>query len=166
MTRCWLAGTIRMQYTECLLGLARVGAASGARVSAVGMAMPGSYLPERIRRIVAGAQVQRISRGRMISVAVVCAVVSTVFTCWCDWLCAGRGVDQFGCAGGGGCASRRGARDCGSSRRRAMRKKQAVVGHGAEYCHGSCQPRRRANVVGCSRWTRRARWCRMRRLRW
>jgi TonB family protein len=68
------------EYTECLLGLARSVRESGARVSALGMAMPGSYLPQRIRRIVAGAPAQRISRGRMISVAVVCAAVSGVFT--------------------------------------------------------------------------------------
>jgi TonB family protein len=68
------------EYTECLLGLARSVLASGARVSEVGMAMPGSYLPQRIRRIVAGAPAQRVSRGRMISVALVCAAVSVVFT--------------------------------------------------------------------------------------
>ncbi len=68
------------EYTECLLGLARSVLASGARVSEVGMAMPGAYLPQRIRRIVAGAPAQRVSRGRMISVAVVCAAVSAVFT--------------------------------------------------------------------------------------
>jgi TonB family protein len=69
-----------MEYTECLLGLARSVRESGARVSAVGMAMPGAYLPQRIRRIVAGVPAQRISRGRMISVAMVCAMVATVFT--------------------------------------------------------------------------------------
>jgi TonB family protein len=68
------------EYTECLLGLARSVLASGARVSEVGMAMPGGYLPQRIRRIVTGAPAQRVSRGRMVSVAVVCGVVSTVFT--------------------------------------------------------------------------------------
>lgn len=68
------------EYTECLLGLARSVRESGARVSAVGMAMPGAYLPQRIRRIVAGAPAQTISRGRMISVAVLCAAVSTVFS--------------------------------------------------------------------------------------
>jgi TonB family protein len=69
-----------VEYTECLLGLARSVRESGSRVSAVGMAMPGAYLPQRIRRIVEGVPMQRVSRGRMISVAVVCAAVSTVFT--------------------------------------------------------------------------------------
>ena len=68
------------EYTECLLGLARSVLASGSRVSAVGMAMPGAYLPQRIRRIVSGTPVQRVSRARMISVALVCAAVSGVFT--------------------------------------------------------------------------------------
>lgn len=69
-----------MEYTECLLGLARSVRESGARISAVGMAMPGAYLPQRIRRIVEGVPMQRVSRVRMISIAVVCAAVSIVFT--------------------------------------------------------------------------------------
>jgi TonB family protein len=44
------------------------------------MAMPGAFLPQRIRRIMAGVPVERVSRGRIIGVTAACAVVSTVFT--------------------------------------------------------------------------------------
>ena len=77
---CWGGATIRWRIPECLLGLARSVQESGARVTAVGMAMPGTFLPQRIRRIVEGAPVQRVSRVRLVSVGAVCAVVSTVFT--------------------------------------------------------------------------------------
>src|SRR6185312_8446810 len=66
-------------YTKCLLGLARSMRDSGARVSAVAMAMPGAYLPQRIRRIVSGRPVQRLSRGRMISLVAVWVAVAGVF---------------------------------------------------------------------------------------
>jgi TonB family protein len=67
------------QYSECLLEMARVVRQSGARVNVVGMAMPGTFLPQRIRRILEGGLAQRISRARMVCVAVACAAVSTVF---------------------------------------------------------------------------------------
>jgi TonB family protein len=68
------------QYSEYLLEMARVVRQTGARVNVVGMAMPGAFLPQRIRRILEGGPAQRISRVRIVCVAVACAVVSTVFT--------------------------------------------------------------------------------------
>jgi TonB family protein len=67
------------QYSECLLEMARVVRQSGARVHAVGMAMPGTFLPQRVRRILEGGLGQRVSRVRMACVAAACMVVSTVF---------------------------------------------------------------------------------------
>ena len=135
------------EYTECLLGLARSVRASGARVSAVGMAMPGSYLPQRIRRIVAGAPVQRISRGRMISVAVVCAAVSTVFSVCAigyaqDAVSPVQNVPAVEMVPPAGVA-----RDCGSSPENNA-EKAGCGGDGAEYCHDSCR-HVVSNVVGC-----------------
>ncbi len=69
-----------VQYSEWLLTLARAVRDSGSRVSAIGMAMPGAFLPQRIRRIVTGTPLQRMSRARMISVAVACALLSTLST--------------------------------------------------------------------------------------
>jgi TonB family protein len=60
--------------------MARVVRQAGARVNVVGMAMPGAFLPQRIRQILGGRTAQRISRVRMVCVAIACAVVSTVFT--------------------------------------------------------------------------------------
>jgi TonB family protein len=68
------------EYSEYLLQIARAVQQTGARVSVVGMAMPGAFLPQRIRRILEGRPAQRISRMRMACVATACAVVSTVFT--------------------------------------------------------------------------------------
>jgi len=73
-------GHDRFEYSEYLLQIARVVQQTGARVSVVGMAMPGASLPQRIRRILEGRPAQRISRMRMACVAMACAVVSTVFT--------------------------------------------------------------------------------------
>src|SRR5205807_791308 len=52
----------------------------GTRVRIVGMAMPGTFLPQRIRRILAARPTQPISRMRMACVAVACTAVATVFT--------------------------------------------------------------------------------------
>jgi TonB family protein len=68
------------QYSEYLLQIARVVQQSGARVGAVGMAMPGSSLPQRIRQMLEAGPAPRISAARMACVAVACAAVSMVFT--------------------------------------------------------------------------------------
>jgi hypothetical protein len=67
------------EYSEYLLEIARTVLRTGARVKVLGMAMPGSFLPQRIRRILEARPAQRISRVRMVCMAVACAVVSAVF---------------------------------------------------------------------------------------
>jgi len=67
------------EYSEYLLEIARTVLRTGARVKVLGMAMPGSFLPQRIRRILEGRPAQRISRVRMVCMAVACAAVSAVF---------------------------------------------------------------------------------------
>jgi TonB family protein len=68
------------EYSEYLLQIARAMQQTGARVNVMGMAMPGACLPRRIRRILEGAPAPRISRARLVCLAVACAAVSTVFT--------------------------------------------------------------------------------------
>ena len=69
-----------LQYSEYLLDIARMVQQTGARISVVGMAMPGTSLPRRIKRILEVGPVQQISRLRIACVAVACAMISTVFT--------------------------------------------------------------------------------------
>jgi TonB family protein len=69
-----------LEYSGHLLELARLVRESAVPIDVAAMAMPGAFLPHRIRRIAAGPQIQRISRGRMISVAAACAFLSTAFT--------------------------------------------------------------------------------------
>jgi TonB family protein len=68
------------EYSEYLLAMARAMQQTSARVNIMGMAMPGPFLPQRIRRILEGRPAQRISRLRLACVAISCSVVSTVFT--------------------------------------------------------------------------------------
>jgi TonB family protein len=67
-------------YSECLLAIARTVQQTGWRVNVAGMAMSGIFLPQRIRRIMEGGAVQRISRGRLAWVVAACVGVATVFT--------------------------------------------------------------------------------------
>jgi hypothetical protein len=67
------------EYSEYLLEIARSVLRTGARVKILGMAMQGSFLPQRIRWILEGRPAQRISRARLVCMAVACAVVSAVF---------------------------------------------------------------------------------------
>lgn len=67
------------EYSEYLLDMARSVTRSGARVNVTGMAMPGSFLPKRIREIMEGGPAPRISRARMACVGVACAITSTAF---------------------------------------------------------------------------------------
>jgi bla regulator protein blaR1 len=66
-------------YAETLVEMARSVMHSGARVNVVGMAMPGGFLPRRIRKIIQDAPVPRISRTRMACVAAACALTSGAF---------------------------------------------------------------------------------------
>jgi uncharacterized protein (TIGR03435 family) len=66
-------------YSRYLLDLARVVRRAGMRVNVTGMAMPGSYLPQRVRKIVAGVGAPRISHTRMAGAAVACTICSVMF---------------------------------------------------------------------------------------
>jgi hypothetical protein len=66
-------------YAGYLLDLARAVERAGARSKALGMAMPGGFLPERIRRILAGGFAPRISRRRMVLMAAITAVTAAAF---------------------------------------------------------------------------------------
>jgi bla regulator protein BlaR1 len=65
-------------YSEYLLELARVVQRAGMRVNMTGMAMPGSYLPNRIRKMIAGAA-PRVSPARMVGAAIAWATCSAIF---------------------------------------------------------------------------------------
>jgi hypothetical protein len=67
------------EYAEHLLDIAGSVARSGSRLNVAGMAMPGSFLPQRIRKIVGGGQVAHISRMRMACVAGACAITCSTF---------------------------------------------------------------------------------------
>ncbi|HEY4088328.1 MAG TPA: M56 family metallopeptidase, partial [Bryobacteraceae bacterium] len=79
-----MGGHDPLEYSEFLLGLARAVREAGARVEVVGMAMPGTFLPERIRRIAGGAKMQRISKTRMAGLVLFCGAAGMV--------CAGASV--------------------------------------------------------------------------
>ena len=70
-------GYDRRAYSEYLIDMARSVKRSGARLRIAGMAMPGSSLERRIRQILEGSSVPRISRARMGCVCVACAISST-----------------------------------------------------------------------------------------
>jgi beta-lactamase regulating signal transducer with metallopeptidase domain len=67
------------EYSEYLIDMARSVTRSGARLNVAGMAMPGSFLPQRIRQIMQGSPAPRISRTRMVCVTTACAITCTVF---------------------------------------------------------------------------------------
>jgi hypothetical protein len=64
-------------YSECLIDMARLVTRSGGRLNIAGLAMPGSSLPRRIRRILGGGSVPQVSRMRMAFVCVACAISCT-----------------------------------------------------------------------------------------
>jgi uncharacterized protein (TIGR03435 family) len=66
------------EYSEYLLDLARSVQREGARIEAIGMAMPGIGLKYRIRRILSGVPVPRISRRRMACTVAVCAGAAAI----------------------------------------------------------------------------------------
>ncbi len=67
------------EYAECLLDIARSVMRSGSRLNLAGMPMPGSFLPQRIRKIMAGGQTTHISRTRMACAVAACAITCTAF---------------------------------------------------------------------------------------
>ena len=65
-------GNDPVTYSEALLQCAESAAIAGGRVNAIGMTMPGSALPRRIRRILSTVQPPPVSTPRL-----VCAVILT-----------------------------------------------------------------------------------------
>jgi bla regulator protein blaR1 len=66
-------------YSDYLLDVARAVQRAGARVNVTAMAMPGSYLAPRIRKIIAGVSSSRVSRVRMAGAIFACAICSVMF---------------------------------------------------------------------------------------
>jgi len=64
-------------YSECLIDMTRSVNRSGVRLNIAGLAMPGSSLPRRIRRILEGGSVPHTSRTRMAAVCFACAISCT-----------------------------------------------------------------------------------------
>ena len=68
------------EYCEYLLSLARTVTGAGARVEIVGAAMPGAFLPQRIRRILKASPESQITRRRLAWALLTCAGVSVAVT--------------------------------------------------------------------------------------
>jgi uncharacterized protein (TIGR03435 family) len=67
------------EYSMCLLEMARAVERAGTRVNVVAMAMPGVYLPGRIKNIIAGVRVPRVSRRRLVCAVLACAIPAAMF---------------------------------------------------------------------------------------
>ncbi len=67
------------EYSEYLLDVARAVQRAGTRVNVTAMAMPGSYLTPRIKKIIAGVSSSRVSRVRMAGAVFACAICSAMF---------------------------------------------------------------------------------------
>ena len=66
-------------YSQYLLDIARSVEQSGTRLQVLGMAMPGSALPGRIRRILSAGPAPPLSRARAIFASVTCLLLSVLF---------------------------------------------------------------------------------------
>jgi TonB family protein len=66
-------------YSRYLIDMARSVSSSGARIQVWGMAMPGGSLEERIRRILEGGPLPRLSRARLACACIACAATSAAF---------------------------------------------------------------------------------------
>ena len=67
------------EYSEYLLDLARSVERMGRRIDAIGMAMPGIGLKHRLRQMLSGVPIPRISRPRMACTVAVCAAAAGIF---------------------------------------------------------------------------------------
>jgi bla regulator protein BlaR1 len=65
-------------YSETLLDLARSVERAGTRVDALGMAMPGTFLPARIRRMLSGPPAPSTSRARLAWTGALCSLAAAV----------------------------------------------------------------------------------------
>jgi hypothetical protein len=59
--------------------MARSVSNTGARIQVWGTAMPGGFLEERIRRILEGGPLPRLSRARLVGACIACAATSAAF---------------------------------------------------------------------------------------
>jgi len=66
------------EYSEYLLDLAKSVQRAGSRIGAVGMAMPAIGLEHRIRQMLSGLPVRRISRPRMACTFALCAAAAAI----------------------------------------------------------------------------------------
>ena len=66
-------------YSECLLDLARSLEKAGTRIAALGVAMPGAFLPQRIRRMLSGKAMPRPTRKQIVAAIAVCASATVIF---------------------------------------------------------------------------------------
>ncbi|HXT69099.1 MAG TPA: M56 family metallopeptidase [Vicinamibacterales bacterium] len=73
------AGHSPQDYSEYLLDMARTVSRQHGRVRLVGMAMPGAGLPDRLRLILMGLPIVRISRARLICAIAFCLSSSVLF---------------------------------------------------------------------------------------
>ena len=67
------------EYSQYLLELSRAVQQAGTRVNVVAMAMPGSYLPYRVKKIIGGVRAPKISRVRLACAVVACAIPAALF---------------------------------------------------------------------------------------
>jgi uncharacterized protein (TIGR03435 family) len=67
------------EYSAHLLELARAVQRAGTRVNIVAMAMPGSYLPNRVKKIIAGVRAPKVSGTRMACATLACAIPAALF---------------------------------------------------------------------------------------
>jgi TonB family protein len=66
------------EYCESLIEIARSVTRAGARVNVAGLSMPGSFLSQRIRKIIEHAPLPGISRTQMTCVALIWTIVCSV----------------------------------------------------------------------------------------
>ncbi len=67
------------EYAECLLDMERSVKEAGARTVALGMAMPGTGLPQRIRVIFDGPRQKKTSRIKIACIGVACSATAVLF---------------------------------------------------------------------------------------
>jgi uncharacterized protein (TIGR03435 family) len=67
------------EYCEYLIELAHAVRRAGTRVNVVAMAMPGSYLPARVKKMMDGVRAPRVSAMRMTFAALACVIPAAVF---------------------------------------------------------------------------------------
>jgi uncharacterized protein (TIGR03435 family) len=68
-----------VEYAEALLDIERSVKQAGARMEAMGMAMPGRGLPQRIKLIFDGPRWPRMSRSKIVCIAAACSATAAVF---------------------------------------------------------------------------------------